>query len=174
MPPSRLSRALVGRNPKRTLVRIVVLVAVCYVLFFSRLVLVPIRVEGISMRPTFVQGQPHFINRLAYLFREPQRGDVVGVVLEHTAGKSSISSLVYLKRVIGCPGDTVAFHKGFAYVNGKPLNEPYVKLPCDWEAPPERLGSTDYYVVGDNRSMAHNDHEQGKAFRKQIIGKLLL
>lgn len=172
-PPPWLSRVLVGRNPKRTLVRIGVLVAVCYVVFFSRLLLLPIRVEGISMMPTYVEGHANFINRLAYWFHEPRRGDVVGVVPKHTAGKV-LPSNMYLKRIIGLPGETVAFHKGFAIINGKPLNEPWVKFPCDWEAPPEQLGATDYYVVGDNRSMARTDHEKGKAFRKQIIGKVLL
>lgn len=173
MPPPWMSRVVMGRNPKRTLVRIAVLVGVCYVVFFSRLLLVPIRVEGISMLPTYKQGQAHCINRLAYLFHEPQRGDVVGVVWEHTAGKR-LSSMVYLKRVIGRPGETVAFHKGVAFINGKALNEPYVRLPCDWEAEPRTLGPTDYYVVGDNRSMPLHDHEMGLAFRKQIIGKILL
>jgi signal peptidase I len=173
VPPSWPKRVLFGRNPRRTLVRIVVLVAVCYVVFFSRLVLVPIKVDGISMLPTYTGGQAHFINRLPYLFHEPQRGDVVGVVPKHTAGKIWPSNM-YLKRIIALPGETVAFHKGLAIINGKPLNEPYVRFPCDWEAPPEQLGPTDYYVVGDNRSMSLQDHTQGRPFRKQIIGKMLL
>ncbi len=172
-PPSWVSRALYGRNPKRTLVRILVLVTVCYVVFFSRQVLLPIKVQGISMQPTYTEGQAHFINCLAYRFHEPCRGDVVGVVPEHTAGKKAAHDML-LKRIIGLPGETVSFHRGFAYINGKPLNEPYVQYPCDWEAPAEQLGASDYLVVGDNRSMARSDHVWGKAFRKQIIGKLLL
>jgi signal peptidase I len=175
-PPPWLSRALFGRNPKRTLLRIVVLIAVCYVVFFSHWVLVPLKVEGVSMLPTYVQGRPNFINRLAYLFHEPRRGDIVGIRPKHTteAEGASVPTYFYFKRIIGLPGETVAFHHGAAFVNGKALDEPYLKYPCDWEWPPEQLGPTDYFVVGDNRSMARTDHEWGKAFRKQILGKALL
>ena len=171
-----LRRALFGRNPRRTLTRAVVLVVVCYVVFLSRLVLVPFRVEGISMLPTYKPGHPDFINRLAYLFHEPRRFDIVGIRPKHTTGAegASVPSYLYLKRIVGLPGETVAFHHGAVYINGKPLAEPYLKYPCDWEWPPERLGPTDYFVVGDNRSMPRTDHEWGRAFRKQIIGKALL
>ncbi len=173
---SPLRRAIFGRNPRRTAVRIVILVAVSYVVFFSRLVLVPFRVEGISMLPSYSQGRFNCINRLAYWFHEPRRGDVVGIRPSHTknAQGAAVPSYLYLKRIIGLPGETVSFHRGFAFINGKPLDEPYVQLPCDWEAPPEHLGPTDYLVVGDNRSMTPKEHEWGKAFRKQIIGKALL
>jgi signal peptidase I len=172
-PQSLLRRALIGRNPKRTALRIVMLVVVCYVLFFSRLVLIPIRIEGISMSPTFSDHSVHFINRLPFFFHEPGRGDVVAVVDRHLAG-STVPSQMLLKRIVGLPGDSVRFHRGAAYVNGQMLAEPYVKLPCDWEIAPRQLGPTEYLVIGDNRSMSPSDHTYGAAYRKQIFGKILL
>ncbi len=79
-----------------------------------------------------------------------------------------------MKRIIGLPGETVSFHDGHAYINGELLDEPYVKLPCDWEHEPILCGPNQYYVVGDNRSMPFEYHTQGRAERDRIIGKSLL
>jgi signal peptidase I len=157
--------ALIGRNPKRTLVRLGVLLVVTFVVF--KFVLLPIQVEGISMLPTYKDRALDVVNRLAYKSREPQRGDVVAIRL---AGEH----VMYMKRVIGLPGETIAFHRGKVFIDGEPLAEPYVKLPCHWERSPVRIEPGYYYVVGDNRSMAFGDHKQGQVERDRIIGKVLL
>ncbi len=154
-----------GRRPKATLVRILVLGVSCFVVF--RFCLVPIRIDGISMLPTYRTGQINFINRLAYLRHEPRRGDPVSIRL---AGPS----VMFMKRIIGLPGETVSFQNGRACINGHPLDEPYIKLPCDWNREPVQCGPGQFYVVGDNRSMAFEHHTQGRAERARIIGKLLL
>jgi signal peptidase I len=159
-------RVLIGRRPKRTLVRIVILVAVC---FLGRAyVLVPVRVQGPSMLPTYKDRGVNIVNRLAYAFHEPQRGDVVAIRLQ--AGEH----IMYMKRIVGLPGETVAFHQGYLYINGKRMEEPYVKLRGNWEHEDQPVGLDEYYVVGDNREMARRDHEQGRPTRDHIIGKLLL
>jgi signal peptidase I len=164
-PPSWLRTALIGRHPRRTLVRVVVLVAVCFVVF--RFVLLPIRVEGSSMLPTYKEHGVNFVNRLAYRHHDPQRGDVVAV---RTTGLH----IMYMKRIIGLPGETIAFHRGHAVIDGKVLYEPYVKFACDWEVPPESLGADEYYCVGDNRSMTPAEHFKFRAPRSRIVGKVLL
>jgi signal peptidase I len=164
--PSWLLRVLIGRNPKRTLVRIVVLVVVSFVVF--RFALVPIRVDGGSMLPAYKDHSVNFVNRLAYLFHEPRRGDVVAI------GMLAGENMMYMKRIVGLPGETVAFHKGRLYINGEPLDEPYVKLPGNWEREPEEVGPDQYYVVGDNRDMPWEGHVQGRARRDLIVGKVLL
>ncbi|MGD0261903.1 MAG: signal peptidase I [Verrucomicrobiota bacterium] len=164
--PPWLLRVLIGRNPKRTLVRIVVLIVVSFVVF--RFALVPIRVEGGSMLPTYKENGVNFVNRLAYLFHEPRRGDVVAIRL--LAGEH----VMYMKRIVGLPGETVVFHKGHLFINGKLLDEPYVKLPGNWEREPVQVGPDQYYVVGDNRDMLWEGHVQGRAKRELIVGKVLL
>jgi len=159
-----LQRVLIGKNPKRTLARILVLAAVCFAVY--RFVLLPIRVQGISMLPTFPDKGIHLVNRLAYLSHEPQRGDVVAIRL---AGES----VMLLKRIIGLPGETVAFQDGHAVINGQVLEEPYVKFPCNWEHKPEPVEQNEYYVVGDNRSMDFYDHTQGRSERRRIVGKVI-
>ena len=164
--PSWLLRVLIGRRPKRTLVRIVILVAVC---FLGRaFVLLPVRVRGPSMLPTYKDRGFNIVNRLSYLFHEPRRGDVVAIRL--LAGEH----VMYMKRIIGLPGETVAFHQGQLYINGQPLEEPYVKLRGNWEHEDETVGPDQYYVVGDNRDMPWDDHEKGRLPRDLIVGKVLL
>jgi signal peptidase I len=165
-PPSLLQQILIGRNPKRTLMRVVVLVAVSFVVFTY--VLRPIRVEGGSMLPTYKDHGVNFVNRLAYLFHEPRRGDVVAIRL--LAG----GHVMYMKRIIGLPGETVAFHHGRAYINGRALDEPYLKYRGDWEQEPTLVGPDQYYVVGDNRDMPWDDHYKGRSARELIVGKILL
>ncbi len=162
---SWLRTIAIGRNPRNTLLRIFVLVLVCFVTF--RFVLLPIHVEGGSMLPTYRDHRVNFVNMLAYRYSEPKRGDVVTIKL---AGPS----VMFMKRIVGLPGETIAFHHGHAIINGEPLDEPYVKNPCDWEIPPRTLGADEYYFVGDNRSMPEYDHTKGVAPRARIAGKVLL
>jgi signal peptidase I len=164
--PSWLQRMLIGRKPKRTLVRVVVLVVVA--VFVFSYVLLPIRVDGGSMLPTYKENGVNLVYRLAYRSSEPRRGDVVAVRL--LAG----GHRMYMKRIVGLPGETVAFHAGQLYINDKVLNEPYVKFPCNWEIVPKLVGPGEYYVVGDNRDNAWEWHVQGRAARELIVGKVLL
>ena len=79
------------------------------------------------MLPTYHDGQINFLNRLAYLRHEPQRGDVVGI-------RYSGDSILLLKRIVGLPGEEVSFDEGKLFINGKPLEEPYVKSPLVLDA----------------------------------------
>jgi len=158
-------RVVIGRNPKRTLIRMAITVALCLIVF--NFVLLPIRVEGPSMLPTYQNHRVNFVNRLAYLFREPQRGDVVAI---RTSGYHNM----YMKRIIALPGETIEFRNGHAVINGEVLNEPYVRNSCSWDAEPRTMGPFQYYFVGDNRSMPKSDHFEGATDRSRIIGKILL
>jgi signal peptidase I len=168
--PSWLRIVLIGRKPKNTLIRIVVLVAVCFVVF--NFILLPIRVDGISMLPTYRDGQINFVNRLAYRRHEPQRGDVVSIRLADP--EVSHPHVLYMKRIVGLPGETVSFVGGQLLIDGKVLDEPYVKKFCDWNIDPKKLNADEYYIVGDNRSMSEKDHVKGGAERWRIVGKVLL
>ena len=169
--PHWLRVVLIGRRPRATLVRIAVLVAACFAIF--KFMLLPIRIEGISMLPTYHDHQVNCINRLAYLRHEPRRGDIVSVRYSDP-GRLAYPSVMLMKRIIGLPGETVAFHNGRAFINGQPLDEPYVKFSCDWETAPFPCSSTQYFIVGDNRSMPFYFHTKGRIERDHIVGKLFL
>ncbi len=163
--PRWLSIAVMGRNPKVTLIRVAALIVTFTIVV--KFILLPIRVEGISMLPTYKDRSVNFVNRLAYVWHEPQRGDVVSIRL---AGPH----VMYLKRIIGLPGETIAFENGRVLINGEVLDEPYEKTPCGWNCPLVKLGPDEYFVVGDNRTMPSEDHVFGKAGRDRIVGKALL
>ena len=156
---------MLGRRPRNTLARIVVLVALCVLL--RAFVFWPIRVIGPSMMPTYRDNQINFVNHLAYRWRQPQRGDVVAI-------RYTGPHMLLMKRVVGLPGETVAFVAGQLLIDGRPLEEPYVKFPCRWERAVETVGEDEYFVVGDNRAMHQDGHEFGRATRNRILGKVLL
>jgi signal peptidase I len=161
----------IGRNPKTTLIRAAVLAVLCVVVF--RWMLLPVRIQGISMTPTYADHSFHFVNRLAYLWSQPKRGDVVGIRLTPPQGLSA-PHIMYFKRIVGLPGETISFVEGRAHVNGQTLDEPYEKGSCDWNTDAVTLGADEYFVVGDNRSMAKEEHVFGRAERSRIVGKALL
>ena len=165
--PRWIRTLVIGRRPKWTLIRIAIVVITTFILL--KFVVIPIRVTGISMAPTYADGSLNLINRLAYVHSKPQRGDVVGVRFE------TGQHFMYMKRIVGLPGETIAFRDGKLYIDDKPLDEPYVKAPrAAWQMQPMHLGPNLYYVVGDNRSMSFEDHYKGKAdLVTGIIGKVI-
>ena len=174
--PRWLQIVVIGRNPKATLIRAVVWVAICFVIF--KIVLVHVNVSGISMVPTYADNSRHWVNRLAFLGHEPKRGDVVAIGErgENDARRLWAPGVMYLKRIIGLPGETIAFAGGRVLVNGQVLDEPYEdfqKYPSDWNRPPVTLAADEYFVVGDNRTMLIGDHYFGICKRRQIVGKIL-
>ena len=112
---------VIGRRPMLTLARLAVLIIGTWAVF-TFVLTPPIRVSGISMQPTFHEGQINFLNRVAYLRHDPRRGDVVGIRAKGTEG----ISMLYLKRIVGLPGETVAFENGTLFINDVPQQEPYV------------------------------------------------
>lgn len=167
--PPRAWRAhpfLLGRNPRWTLVRALVLVAATAVVF--KFLLLPIRVSGHSMVPTHRDRQINFIHRLAYNGeRTPQRGHVVAI-------RTSGTHVMFLKRVIGLPGEQVAILRGQVFINGEPLAEPYLNRPVyPWNWRPRTLGPDQYLVIGDNRAMEQELHQFGIVQRERIVGRAL-
>ena len=152
----------VGRNPRKTAIRTVVIAVAAVVVF--KFLLLPVRIRGTSMLPTYPDGGFNLINALTYRLGEPERGDVVAIRL---AGRS----IMYLKRVVGLPGEEIAIQDGVVEVNGKALDEPYVTNRRQWNTDPVRLGGDEYFVVGDNRMVPQRGHRFGRVKRERIEGK---
>ncbi len=146
------------------LIRILVIATIAF-LFFSK-ICIPVRIEGISMEPTYHNGSFNFCCRVPYFFHPPRIGDVVMIRLSGT-------HVMYLKRIIAKAGDTVSFQNGYLYVNGKLKREDYVTTPCDWNLPPRKVQAGHVYVVGDNRNMPIENHIFGQAPISKIVGKIL-
>lgn len=155
-----LKRLIVGRNPKRTLVRAVVL-GVCCFLFF-RYVFRPVWTHGSSMEPTVPNASLHWASEAALWFREPRRGDIVTISRNRWE--------IFLKRIVGLPGETVAFRNGRLYIDGEPLEEPYVMHNASWNIERRTLKENEYFVVGDNRGVPHAMHKMGVVPEEHITG----
>lgn len=166
--PTWLRIALIGRKPERTLIRAAILAAFCYVFFkffIFKVFLLPVRIEGNSMFPTYHDWGINFVYRLAYNHSDPRRGDVVGIRM---AGPS----IMLMKRIVGMPGETIAFDQlGRLVINGHAMVEPYLKqqLPAP-PLGPVKLGPHEYYVIGDNRL----NSERGRIDRSRIVGRIVL
>jgi signal peptidase I len=154
---------LFGTNPRTTLLRAGALVASAIVIFGN--VLLPIRMEGISMMPTY-NGGINFANRFAYRWSAPERGDAVAVRM---AGEG----VVYVKRVVALPGERVAITAGVVLINDEPLIEPHVLYKTLWNMDEVALGANEYFLIGDNRGMPMKYHDFGKASRDRIVGKMV-
>ena len=144
--------------------RVLVLAAVAFITF--NWIFIPIRTDGISMEPTYRSNSLNLVNRLSYRLAEPARGDVVAIRL---AGPH----VVYVKRIVGLPGERLAFVGGMIHINGVPLSEPYVKNQRPWDRPEVTLGAREYFAVGDNRGMEQGAHKFGIVDRERILGKVL-
>jgi signal peptidase I len=126
-----------------------------------------IRVDGSSMEPTLHSGEFMIVNKLAYRLGSPQIGDVV---VFHFPGNPEQE---YIKRIIGLPGDRVEIADGQVWVNGQPLDEPYVSAPpayVDQVTVPAGM----LYVLGDNRNNSSDSHSWGPVALDQVVGKAIL
>lgn len=124
-------------------------------------VLWPVRIMGDSMLPSYQTGERHFINKLAYFSDKPQRGDVVGLRVSNGD--------IYIKRIIGLPGEEISFTNGAVFINGRALKEAYINTRVPWVNPPAKLGPDTYYVMGDNRAVS----VLGPIHSHLIIGKVV-
>jgi signal peptidase I len=156
----KLSEFVIPKFNRRFFIRLAIIAGVSY-LFFG-FVCVPAYIKGESMEPTYNRVGVDFCWRPRYWFTPPKRGDVV--VIRYTGHK------LYLKRLIGLPGDTIEFKKGKLVLNGRPQVEPYVQNPCDWTLPPRKVPKGRIYVIGDNRSMPMENHKFGAVKLKRLYG----
>jgi signal peptidase I len=151
-------RPLIGRRPMVTSMRVALIALICFGLMQ---VMVPVRVSGASMEPTYRDGKIEILYRRAYVTRKPQRGDVVGLRKEGTR-------LLLLKRVLGLPGERIAVRRGRVYVNGAKQYEPYAQGEGITGTRGEiELGPDEYFAIGDNRSVTI----YGVVHLREIVGR---
>jgi signal peptidase I len=128
-----------------------------------------------SMRPTLVEGDFILVNRLAYLVREPRRGEVV---VFRRDGED------YVKRLVALPGDRFSFADDYLAVNGERLDERAYLARGAWGRTRggERFGGGEhvappdcYLVLGDNRNSSDDSRGSlGYVHRDEIVGKAFM
>lgn len=127
-----------------------------------------VRIEGTSMSDTLRSGEIALVTRFDYHgARVPERGEIVECSFPGRDG-------VYIKRVIGLPGDRVEIRDSRTWINGEALSEPYASGPAeDYSA---ALGADEYLVMGDNRAESYDGRAEDMGFihRENFLGRVRL
>ena len=163
----------------------IVVVAVLMALAVQSWLLKPYRIPSESMMNTLRPGDRVLVNRVVYHMRDPHRGDVI--VFRYPEDPR----VVFIKRVVGVPGDVLQVRDGRLYVNGAKTTEPYVHhtggrtdptiaqaaisgstLHDPWSlASPFRVPAGQYFVMGDNRTDSDDSRDWGTVPRTAIVGE---
>ena len=184
----RLTRGL--PDPLRVIVDWVVTIvgAVAIVLLVKAYVVNPYRIPSSSMEPTLHCAQPAsgcearfsdrvLANRFIYHLRDPRRGEIVVFETPDAARVKCGAGGTFVKRIVGLPGETVEVRlqqgEGYVYINGRKLDEPYVK---DGRRAVREFGPTKvkngYFMMGDNRGSSCDSRDWGTVPRGNLIGKV--
>ncbi len=164
----------------RTVLEYVVLavVAVAVALLIQQFLVKPYRIPSASMEDTLMIGDRVLVDRISWRFGDPQRGDIV-------VFHPPFDGPVLIKRIIGMPGDEIGLRDGNVYINGKLLDEPYVRVVNGQKEPslpftnglpwslqsPYRVPQGSYFVMGDNRTDSGDSREFGPVARGQFVGR---
>ncbi len=108
------------------------------------------------MEPSLHDREFVVVNRLAYRWSEPQRGDIIVFYYPNDPSRR------FIKRIIGLPGDTISVDGGQVIVNGSLLNEPYILSPPRYHGS-WSVGSDELFVLGDNRNNSLGFRKMGHA-----------
>lgn len=138
-------------------VPVLLLLAILVSLLLRTTVAAGFVVEQHSMEPTLIEGDALLVNKMA----EPHRGDIVML-------NGWDSGDVYVKRIVGVPGDVVSFVDGSLWLNGEPSAESYMKSDTDNYEVTVPRGM--FWVLGDNRPMSSDSREHGFIPATDIIG----
>ena len=141
------------RNGLHTVMNAVMAIVAACALFFAvfGLWLVPERVSGTSMEPTFHNDEILLVSRLSKHLRTPRRGDVV--FFRDPDGDGFL-----IRRIVALPGETVEVVGGKVYIDSCPLDESaYLteEVPAG-DSPAVTVPEGAYYVLGDNRSETYD------------------
>ena len=177
------SKETLGKVIASNLFSLLKIFLVCFVLVYTTVNfgIKPVRIHGDSMYPTLYNKSFVLSNAFAGRFLEIERYDVVVVYDPITVGKP----INIIKRVIALPGETIYAKDDIIYINGTPIEEPYLdnavnnyaknsrdvtgKFTDDFG--PVTLGEDEYFLLGDNRLSSEDSRFFGAVRRKTIKAK---
>ena len=141
---------------------------IIFIILVVHFVIQSYQVGDPSMQKTFTKGQNVLVNKMAYLFRSPERGDVIVFHYPQDTAED------YIKRIIAIPGDKVQIDRTHVWVNGVQLNEqPYVSTPANPIAGTWTLEPDQYFVVSDTRTNGFDSRTWGPLNKQFIVGKVV-
>ena len=164
-----------GQDKKKKLmnelIEDVVLVAVVLVVVFviKHFVMINAVIPSASMENTIMTGYRIFGNRLTYTFGDPERGDIV--IFKYPDNEKEL----FIKRVIGLPGEKVEIRDGMVYINDseEPLEEDYLRETPVGDFGPYYVPEGYYFMLGDNRNYSKDSRlwEHPYVARDKILAK---
>lgn len=125
-------------------------------------------VRGSSMAPGIHDGDRILVEPWSYVVSEVERGDVV--VLRYPLDPS----VDYIKRIVGLPGEQVFVCNGLVWVDGQPLEEPYVRDACVESPMLVDVRPGTFFVMGDNRPRSSDSREFGLVPAELVRGRVEL
>jgi signal peptidase I len=160
------------------------LICFVFVVFYRSFIFQQSKIPSGSMNDTLRSGDYIMVNRFVYAdtsfdwekkilpIRPIRRGDVV-------VFKFPMEPEVdFIKRVVGVPGDVVAVQQGHLFVNGEPIDEPYVNPdyfgPAAKSIAPQVVRPGHYFVMGDHRDQSKDSRMWGQVSRDLMKGRALL
>ena len=171
---ARFRRKKQENNALRELLSWVQIIVVAAVIAFilNNFLIANSRVPTGSMENTIMAGDRVIGSRLSYRFGEPQRGDVI------IFRWPDDEKVLFVKRIIGMPGDKVTVRDGKVYLNDSetPLEESYIKEPMVAESPKSfTVPEGAYFCMGDNRneSMDARYWKNPYVYKNKILAKVL-
>lgn|GEM_PF-1568638 len=138
-------------------------------------------IPSVSMAPTLLVGDRILVDKLAYTWADPERGDIV---VFRTPGGVAARYPDLVKRIIGLPGDVVGTDDGRVTIDGRLLAEPWLPRPVPPTEPvsgtgpyglesPYRVPVGEYYVMGDNRTDSEDSRYFGPVPRSAMVGRMV-
>ena len=120
-----------------------------------------------SMETTVMAGDRILVNRLSYVFGEPERGDIVTFIYPDDG------ETLYLKRIMGLPGETISGKDGVIYIDGEPLEKDFTQEISYEDFGPYVVPEGTYFMMGDNRNDSWDSRYWEHKFveMEDIIGK---
>jgi signal peptidase I len=142
--------------------------SLCFYLIITNYVGGRVEVDGESMMPTLRHGETYILNRWAYHFRAPKRGDIIVI---RDPGYADMA----IKRVVGIGGERVEFKDATVFVNGVRLKEYYLPpktrtFPAKDHPASFSVPRNHFLVLGDNRGNSMDGRYYGPLHRDFIVG----
>lgn len=146
--------------------------ALVLALSINGFVIVNATVPSGSMESTIMTDDRIVAFRLSYMFSDPERGDIVVFKFPDDPEQKTL----YVKRIIGMPGDTIEIVDGSVYINGsnEPLDEYYLNEPPLGSFGPYTVPEGCYFMLGDNRNKSLDSRYWNSKFVEEdkILGKV--
>ncbi|NIM95182.1 MAG: signal peptidase I [Anaerolineales bacterium] len=156
-----------GKSILRVFTELLEIAIIAGALFLAvNMVTARVRVESISMEPSLYEGEFVVVNKLAYRWAEPQRGDII--VFRYPGNPSKR----FIKRIIGLEGDIISVQDEKVYVNGTIIEEPYIKAAPRYEGE-WVVGHGKVFVLGDNRNNSNDSKNWEPLSMDSVIGKAI-